>query len=330
MKKGLFNIMRFFAALGVLVLQWGCQQPAGGDAGEEQNVTLSIDRPSDGATVAQVDTIEVNASGQFRKLEIYVDSVLVKTFFTAPFNYRWLAGYWADGGTHTIRAVARNDDGNVVGSDEIRVTIPNTVGITPELVSPIQNRILTNPDVVEFSWEATEEAKEYRFQLAADEQFQRLKTQQVLTKTRVALPIPDAGVYYWRVRAIHQSGQNGPWSVPFAVEIRRVVTATLSSIQALVFDKRCAIPNCHVGEYAAQGLDLSRGNSYDHLVYVYSFEVPSMYLVEPYASSRSYLITKLEGGDSLQGAQMPLSGEKLSQSVIDSIKKWIDIGAPNN
>ena len=55
-----------------------------------------------------------------------------------------------------------------------------------------------------------------------------------------------------------------------------------------------------------------------------------MYLVEPYASSRSYLITKLEGGDSLQGAQMPLSGEKLSQSVIDSIKKWIDIGAPNN
>ncbi len=314
----------------LLVFLGGCQQPSDGESSGEASVTLSIVRPSDGATVSRVDTIQIEATGNFQKLNVYVDSLLVKTFFTPPFEFRWLAGYWADGGQHSIRVTALNVERKPLGSSEIQVVVPVREAIYPTPVEPIANRILLNPESLSFIWNETEEAVEYHFQLARDQNFQVLQTQQVVTQTQLNLPAPDAGTYYWRVRAVHQTGKKGPWGPALSLEVRKVVTATLSSIQALVFDKRCAIPNCHVGEYAAQGLDLSRGNSYDHLVYVYSFEVPSMYLVEPYASSRSYLITKLEAGDSLQGAQMPLSGEKLSQSVIDSIKRWIDIGAPNN
>ncbi len=314
--------------LGALVT--ACQQPAGGDNPGEDAVSLQIIRPVDGATVSAVDTIAVTVQGSVRRVDIRVDSLLVKTFFTAPYQYRWLAGYWADGQSHRIQAMALDDDNKLLDEAQVEVVVPASVALVPTLEQPIADAILTNPEDIIFRWQEVAGAQEYVLQISRQVSFQSLVRQELLQTPSGTLRLPDAGQYYWRVRAVHASGKQGPWSEVRLLEIRRVVEAKLSSIQALVFDKRCAIPNCHVGEYAAQGLDLSRGNSYEHLVYVKSFEVPSMYLVEPFASARSYLITKLEGGDSLQGALMPLTGPKLTQAVIDSIKRWIDIGAPQN
>ncbi len=329
-RLGKFIGFSFTSGLVLMALLSSCQQPAEGEDPQNEGVHIRITHPAEGSTVSSTDTIRITVEGNVRKVEIRVDSLLMKSFLVPPYQYLWLAGYWADGRTHQIQAIALDVDNNVLAEDQVQVVVPQKAALVAQLREPIANVILTNPDEIVFSWNSVAEAKQYVLHIARQQTFQQLVRQEVITPPNVSLTLPDAGQYYWRVRAVHTSGKAGPWSEIRALEIRRVVEARFSSIQALVFDKRCAIPNCHIGEYAAQGLDLSRGNSYEHLVYVKSFEVPSMFLVEPYASQQSYLITKLEGGDSLQGALMPLTGSPLEQSVIDSIKRWIDIGAPQN
>ncbi len=109
------------------------------------------------------------------------------------------------------------------------------------------------------------------------------------------------------------------------------VKVSFSDIQEKVFTPRCAVSGCHVGANAPQGLDLSAGQAYNHLVNVSSTEVPTLKRVSPGNSRDSYIIIKLEGTDSrMKGARMPVNSTPLSQSVIDSIKTWIDNGALNN
>ena len=44
----------------------------------------------------------------------------------------------------------------------------------------------------------------------------------------------------------------------------------------------------------------------------------------------SYLIHKLEGRSTIAGVRMPLNGPYLEAGQILVIRRWIEIGAPNN
>ena len=106
--------------------------------------------------------------------------------------------------------------------------------------------------------------------------------------------------------------------------------AKFSAIQANVFNTKCAFSGCHNSASQASGLDLSEGKAYSNLVNVPSQEVPQFKRVAPGNPNQSYLVMKLEGSSGIQGARMPRGGSPLSQATIDSIKKWIADGAPNN
>ena len=102
--------------------------------------------------------------------------------------------------------------------------------------------------------------------------------------------------------------------------------ANFSEIQDNVFTPTCATAGCHSGAGAPQGLRLDDANSYGLLVGVASSEVNTILRVAPNDPDNSYLIQKLEGTASV-GAQMPLGGAPLDQSVIDVIRQWITDGA---
>lgn len=102
--------------------------------------------------------------------------------------------------------------------------------------------------------------------------------------------------------------------------------ASLSSIQANVFDVSCAVSGCHAGAAAPQGLRLEADYSFDHLVNQASGEVPSLFRVEPFTPDDSYLIHKLEGTASV-GVQMPRNQPPLPSETIDVIRTWIADGA---
>jgi len=102
---------------------------------------------------------------------------------------------------------------------------------------------------------------------------------------------------------------------------------TLASIQTNVFSIDCAVPGCHGGAGAQQGLRLDPGFAYGNLVNVASPRDPNLIRVIPGDPDDSFIIHKVEGTQTL-GDRMPLGGPYLPQSTIDVIRQWIANGAP--
>jgi hypothetical protein len=111
---------------------------------------------------------------------------------------------------------------------------------------------------------------------------------------------------------------------------------TFSSIQQQIFSNgdssgRPACTNCHnaIGS-RFNGLDLSAAVSYNNLVNVASRFKAGAVRVVPSDPENSYLIHKLEGRSTIAGVRMPLNGPYLQPGQILVIRRWIEIGAPNN
>ena len=111
---------------------------------------------------------------------------------------------------------------------------------------------------------------------------------------------------------------------------------TFSSIQQEIFSSgdssgRPACTNCHnaVGS-RFNGLDLSPAVSYGNLVNRASQFKAGAVRVIPSDPENSYIIHKLEGRSTITGVRMPLGGPFLETGQIQIIKRWIEIGAPNN
>lgn len=111
---------------------------------------------------------------------------------------------------------------------------------------------------------------------------------------------------------------------------------TFSSIQEQIFSSgdaagRPACTNCHnaVGS-RFNGLDLTAAVSYNNLVNVPSRFKAGAVRVIPGDPENSYLIHKLEGRSTIAGVRMPLNGPYLEAGQILVIRRWIEIGAPNN
>ena len=105
---------------------------------------------------------------------------------------------------------------------------------------------------------------------------------------------------------------------------------TLSSIQSEILSQKCI--GCHTGNgrFLPGIMNLTEGNSYANLVGVTSIEKPALQRVNPGDPENSYIIHKLEGRAGISGVRMPLNGTPLTDGQILVIKRWIELGAPNN
>jgi hypothetical protein len=106
--------------------------------------------------------------------------------------------------------------------------------------------------------------------------------------------------------------------------------ATFSSIQSEILSQRCA--GCHNGttRFLPALMNLTEGNAYASLVGVASVEQPGLQRVAPGDPENSYLIHKVEGRSGITGQRMPLAGTPLTDGQILVIRRWIELGAPNN
>ncbi len=108
----------------------------------------------------------------------------------------------------------------------------------------------------------------------------------------------------------------------------------LSTSVQPIFDQNCAFSGCHAAPQPAQGMNLSRGQSFASIVDVPSVELPSMRRVRPFQPDSSYLVHKLEGTHLQvggQGERMPLGrAHPLTPQQIALIRSWISQGARNN
>ena len=102
--------------------------------------------------------------------------------------------------------------------------------------------------------------------------------------------------------------------------------AKFSDIKAKVF-VNCSGAQCHSSAGNQANLILESNVAFNNLVNVQSTLFPQFKRVEPGNSANSLIIKILKGEVS---PQMPFNGTPLPAATIDSIAKWIDLGALNN
>jgi hypothetical protein len=113
---------------------------------------------------------------------------------------------------------------------------------------------------------------------------------------------------------------------------------TFSSIQRDIFNStdsagRRACTSCHNAQGAqfSAGLNLSDATAYASLVNVPSSRKPGAIRVIPGDPTNSYLIQKIEGAPGIVGERMPrTAGPFLTPNQVTIIRRWIELGAPNN
>ena len=116
------------------------------------------------------------------------------------------------------------------------------------------------------------------------------------------------------------------------------LTPTFASIQNEIFNTtdssgRTACVNCHTsnGRVPAGGLDLTAAVAYSRLVNVPSGQRPTLSRVTPGDPNNSYLVHKLEGTPGIVGGRMPRgTGPFLTDGQMLVLRRWIEVGAPNN
>ena len=116
------------------------------------------------------------------------------------------------------------------------------------------------------------------------------------------------------------------------------LTPTLSSIQRDIFQAadssgRPACTGCHTsaGRVPSGGLDLSGALAYGSLVNVAGRGKAGTIRVIPGDPENSYLVHKLDGRPGIVGERMPRGGGPfLSGGQMSVIKRWIELGAPND
>lgn len=116
-------------------------------------------------------------------------------------------------------------------------------------------------------------------------------------------------------------------SVLFSSGASRLVAQDLDEIQAQVasiFSQTCAQVGCHAGSTPQMGLNLEAEAFLGHTVNAASRERPDLKLIHPGSPDSSYLVKKVRGDEDIVGAQMPFTGERLSEQEISTIESWVD------
>lgn len=109
-----------------------------------------------------------------------------------------------------------------------------------------------------------------------------------------------------------------------------MVELTLASIQSRIFADQCALSGCHQGSVAPLGLDLTPGRAAATLIGVPSAQVAGLARVQPGNPDDSYLLIKLRGDSRMAvgTARMPSGRPPLPAEQLETIRRWIEAGAP--
>lgn len=99
---------------------------------------------------------------------------------------------------------------------------------------------------------------------------------------------------------------------------------TFTKIQSDVFTLNCALSGCH-GD--TQNPRLNDGQAYGNIVNKASSQ--GLNYIEPGDPDNSYLYKKITGTQTA-GARMPRGEAPLPTALIDSVRSWIERGAPND
>ncbi len=106
-------------------------------------------------------------------------------------------------------------------------------------------------------------------------------------------------------------------------DLSQLSEADLEARVTALFERSCARAGCHAGPIPQQGMELTREQFYASIVGEPSRERPDLLRVHPGQPDSSYLVMKVRGAPGIQGVQMPLIGDPLTEEEIRTLEAWI-------
>lgn len=103
----------------------------------------------------------------------------------------------------------------------------------------------------------------------------------------------------------------------------------LSVIEQRVFQPSCTFSSCHGPESPKAALNLT-GSTHGQLVNRASSQAQGRVLVIPTDPDGSYLMEKLIDETPAAGSRMPYESSPLPEEKIAAVRRWIELGAPND
>jgi hypothetical protein len=120
---------------------------------------------------------------------------------------------------------------------------------------------------------------------------------------------------------IHDAGASHRDAAP--VEL----TGCAAQVPTAVFGASCEASLCHNAKDHQYGLDLQSPGVAARLVNQPSFELPSLFLVDPNDWMQSWILIKVEDSMPPAGVQMPQMGAKLTPTQIGCLQQWVEAEA---
>jgi hypothetical protein len=105
------------------------------------------------------------------------------------------------------------------------------------------------------------------------------------------------------------------------------LTGCAEQVPTAIFGASCEESSCHNSKDHIYGLDLQSPGVAERLVDVPSFEIPTLFLIDPNDWMQSYILLKVEKSMPPAGTQMPQMGAKLTATQIGCLQQWVEAEA---
>lgn len=135
---------------------------------------------------------------------------------------------WADlpDGRYALR-VRGIDEVKLEGLDSVHLFEINARPLAPTAATPVDASVVRHPNPA-FSWSETQGNSTYRIQIARDSDFSNIITNQKIEATKYQQEQPlTSGTFHWRVAAIDNNGEQGPYNPAQRFTYRQPLAAPL-------------------------------------------------------------------------------------------------------
>jgi len=188
------------------------------------------------------------------KVIFYVDGKPVHEALTPPYQFTFWVGFWADGKTHQLNAVAFDEAANRGVSNPVNITVAPSAAAIPRLIYPVNNLVIQDLARIPLHWKPERGAEFYIVAVSRTEDFSEIIFNLTTPDTTTVTTALTEGTYYWAVIAQNNVGNMSSWSYLRSFSLKAPAPPRLSVPRSGFYFKGSEIPgfSWYSSPYATQ------------------------------------------------------------------------------
>ena len=181
---------------------------------DTQSPVIQISSPIINSTLSEPTLIQLDATDNdgIAMIEILIDGHRIGRLINSPWEYLWQVSFYADGEQHNVEAKAIDHSGNIGQSYIIKVFVPFVAQSAPKILSPDDQKFITNSNQVELIWSTFPGAVEYNIMVFSDINNSNVEYFLTTSDTVITINQTAEGRQFWKVQPKNSGIKYGAWS----------------------------------------------------------------------------------------------------------------------